>query len=471
MTDQLLSQLRATLGDNGLLVGTDTQPFLVEPRNVFHGTALAVARPGSTREVAELLGICSRAEVSVIPQGGNTGLSGGATPIDAGRPSIILSLTRMNLIEAVNPDRWSMTVQAGATIQSMQEAADSAGRLFAPDWGARGTATIGGAIACDAGGINVLRYGTTREQILGLEVVLPDGQIWDGLRSLRKDATGYDLKHIFIGSEGTLGVVTRAEVRLWPATPHSITALAAIPDIGCLPSLFESAMKHVSASLTAFELIPDVGLHRVCEVFGLPRPIAEPTEFYALIKLEAGRPVDDVLASFLETAANGGLISDAVVASTPQQTVQLWTMRDELPPMSIYRDTQHEGLKMDTAVPLDKIGEYQKVVQTIAADLVPDALCYGFGHAGDGNIHMMILPTTAEDISSFRANKAELKRRVDDATIALGGTLSAEHGVGQELRDRVSRQKPAIEWEMMRRLKRLFDPDGIMNPGKLLPPP
>jgi FAD/FMN-containing dehydrogenase len=377
----------------------------------------------------------------------------------------------MNRIESIDADRWTMTVQAGVTVEALQEAAAENNRLFAPDWGARGTATIGGAIACDAGGMNVLRYGNTREQILGLEVVFPDGRIWDGLRALRKDSSGYDIKQLFVGSEGTLGVVTRAVVRLWPATPHSVTSLAAVSDISRLPELFAMAMSSVSASLTAFELIPNVGMDRVCEVFEVKRPIEAQSEFYALIKLDSGTPVLDLMTDFLESAERSHLICDAVVASTPQQTAQLWMMRDELPPHSIYRDTQHEGLKMDTAVPLDRIADYHRVVNSIAEELVPDALCYGFGHVGDGNIHMMILPTSLDQVAAFGEKKPELKKRIDAATVAVGGTLSAEHGVGQELRDRVRAQKPELEWEIMNQLKRLFDPSGIMNPGKLLPDP
>ncbi len=465
----MLDHFRSIVGERGVLVGDDITPLLIEPRNVYTGIAEAVVRPASTEEVSEVLQVCSREGVEVVAQGGNTGLSGGATPTSSDRPAIILSLTRMNHIESVDPHRWSMTVEAGATIQAVQEAADHVDRLFAPDWGARGSATIGGAIACDAGGMNVLRYGNMREQILGLEVVMPNGRIWNGLRSLRKDSSGYDLKQLFIGSEGTLGVVTRAVVRLWPATPHSVTALAAITEVSRLSELFALAMSSASTSLTAFELIPDVGLDRVCEVFGVRRPIETRSEFYALIKLESVTPVGNAMTDLLESAENSRLICDAVVASTPQQTAQLWMMRDELPPHSIYRETQHEGLKMDTAVPLDRIADYQRVVGSIARDLVPDALCYGFGHAGDGNIHMMILPTSTDQVTSFRARKSELIKRIDAATIEFGGTLSAEHGVGQELRDRIRPQKPDIEWQMMSELKLLFDPNRIMNPGKLLP--
>ncbi len=434
MHERVLEQFRSIVGENGVLVGDQISELLTEPRNVYRGSALAAVRPSSTDEVSEVLQVCLREDVAVVPQGGNSGLSGGATPVVSDRECIVLSLTRMNRIESIDADRWTMTVQAGVTVEALQEAAAENNRLFAPDWGARGTATIGGAIACDAGGMNVLRYGNTREQILGLEVVFPDGRIWDGLRALRKDSSGYDIKQLFVGSEGTLGVVTRAVVRLWPATPHSVTSLAAVSDISRLPELFAMAMSSVSASLTAFELIPNVGMDRVCEVFEVKRPIEAQSEFYALIKLDSGTPVLDLMTDFLESAERSHLICDAVVASTPQQTAQLWMMRDELPPHSIYRDTQHEGLKMDTAVPLDRIADYHRVVNSIAEELVPDALCYGFGHVGDGNIHMMILPTSLDQVAAFGEKKPELKKRIDAATVAVGGTLSAEHGVGQELR-------------------------------------
>ena len=362
-----------------------------------------------------------------------------------------------------------MTVQAGTTIQAMHEAAAEAGLMFAPDWGARGTATIGGAIATDAGGNNVLRYGNMRDQILGLEVVLPDGRVWNGLRALRKDSSGYDLKHLFIGAEGTLGLVTRAVVRLHPATPYRQSALATLSDLDELMPLYGLLGREAPEAVTAFELVPDVGVRRVCEAFDLPHPMASSAEWYVLLTLASSKPVTDSLTALLDSAAQAGHIDDAIVAATPEQEDRLWFIRDELPPHEVYREHQAIGLKLDTAVPLDRMGEFHERVRELTAELAPRALTYGFGHAGDGNLHMMVMPTDDAHVEEFLETRQELSDRIDALVFELGGTLSAEHGIGTLLRDRVVGQKPAIEWELMRRIKATLDPANIMNPGKVLP--
>ncbi len=459
--------LRAIVGRSAVLTDEDAAPFLIDERAIFTGPAFAVVRPLTTDEVAAVVKWCANANVAVVSQGGNSGLSGGASP-PLDRRSIVLSLTRMNAIESVDIDRSTMTVQAGAIIETVQQTAAANHRLFAPDWGARGSATVGGAIATDAGGNNVVRYGNMRDNIMGLEVVLADGRVWDGLRALRKDSSGYDLKQLFVGSEGTLGVVTRAVLKLWPATPHVQSAFAALTGLDHLMDLFDLSMAIAGPTLTAFELVPEVGLSRVDELFGTGRPIKATADFYALIKLADGAPVTETLTKLFDDASQAGLISDAVIAATPTQEAQLWMIRDELSPTRTYKH-HGVGLKMDTAVPLDRIKDFFESVQSIAAEVTPDALCYGFGHVGDGNMHMMILPLADEDVAEFKAKKPELIRRVDQLTFSLNGTLSAEHGVGLELRDRVAGQKPSIEWELMRAIKDTLDPQGLMNPGKLLP--
>ncbi|MEM7284732.1 MAG: FAD-binding oxidoreductase [Actinomycetota bacterium] len=463
-----IAAIRAQLGEVGVLTGDEAAPFLVDPRGVHVGSALAVVRPASTFEVQAVVEACADHGVAIVPQGGNTGLSGGTAPTGT-TPSIVVSLSRMNRIEAVDPHRWSMTVQAGVTIQAMHEAASAADRMFAPDWGARGTATIGGAIATDAGGNNVLRYGNLRDNVLGIEAVLADGRVWDGTRALRKDSSGYDLKQLFIGSEGTLGLVTRAVVRLHPPATHEQSALAAIPGLDGLSELYALAQETAPGLVTAFELVPAIGMRRVCELYDVPRPIETEAPFYVLVKLGSTRPVTDALGTFLQTAAAEGRILDAIVAATSDQEERLWLIRDELPPQRIFPDTQRVGLKMDTAVPVDRMAEYHDAVLAAAADVVPDAVAYGFGHVGDGNLHVMILPARIEDMDAFLAARPQLEQRVDETTIAMGGTLSAEHGVGRHLRTRIRAQKPAVEWELMRSVKHVFDPDGIMNPGALLP--
>lgn len=507
-----VADLRAGLGPAGLLTGSDATPYLTGQRGLFTGEALAVVRPSSVEETSLVVRACAAHGVAIVPQGGNTGMSGGAVPAadggssasarpdsggDSGRsalpdndgdlknsaladcggrddrphesrPSIVLSMVRMNRIVSVDPDRWTITAESGATIEGVQQAAAAVHRLFAPDWGARGTATVGGAVSTDAGGNNVLRYGNMRDNVLGLEAVLADGRVWDGLRALRKDSSGYDLKQLFIGAEGTLGVVTRAVLRLHPATPHAQSALAAISGLDVLTPLLELAAARCGGDVTAFELIPGVGLERVCERLGLTRPLPTGKEFYVLVKLASAEPVSQRVGAFLNEASEHGWISDAAVAVTDEQESRLWAIRDELSPMFLW--SQHEyGLKMDTAVPVDRFGAYHDEVRSIAAELAPGALTYGFGHVGDGNLHLYVLPTSDDQVAPFLTVRDELQERIDEATFRFGGTLSAEHGIGQLLRDRIRPQKPDIEWDLMRAIKSTLDPQGIMNPGKVLP--
>lgn len=429
----------------------------------------AVVRPRSTEEVALAVAACAEAGVAVVPRGGDTGLSGGTdSPTD--RPSIVLSLDRMNEIESVDADRWTITAQAGVTIQALQEAAAAVDRKFAPDWGARGTASIGGAIATDAGGNNVVRYGNLRDHVMGVEVVTADGRIWDGRRALRKDSSGYDLKQLFIGAEGTLGVVTSAVVKLVPATPHTQSALAAITDLDALMPLFTIAHHHAPAVLTAFELMPDAAIERVRERYGVAHPITTRSEFYVLVTLASSEPVTEMLTAVLAAASEAGLVSDAVVAGGREQEAALWFLRDEIPPPRSYPEHHKLGVKLDTAVPIDRISEFISRVTGLAQTHAPDAHCYGFGHVGDGNIHMMILPTADDQVTEFLAVKPGLEQAIDKLVFELGGTLSAEHGLGLLLRDRVEPQKPPIEWELMRAIKSTLDPTDLFNPGKTLPP-
>lgn len=427
-----------------------------------------VVRPRSTDEVASVVLACAHDGVAIVPRGGDTGLSGGTTmPND--RPAVVLSLDRMNTIESVDPDRWTITAQAGVTIEALQESAAAVDRTFAPDWGARGTATIGGAIATNAGGNNVVRYGTTREHVMGIEAVLADGRIWDGRRALRKDSSGYDLKQLFIGAEGTLGIVTSAVLQLVPSTPHRQSALASIRTLDALMPLLSLIQVHAPAVLTAFELMPDVAVDRVRERYGVAHPMTKRSDYYVLLTLASSTPVTDVLTAALHAATEADLVTDAVVAATAEQESALWFLRDEIPPPRSYPDHHSLGLKLDTAVPIDRISEFIGRVSDLATRLAPDAHCFGFGHVGDGNIHMMILPTSDDGVADFLERKPALEAAVDELVFSLGGTLSAEHGLGMLLRDRVEPQKPAIEWEMMRGIKATLDPADLFNPGKVIP--
>lgn len=468
MSARLVHELRELLGDTAVLTGDDAAPSLLDARKAFTARALAVVRPADRDVVAATARWAADRGVVIVPLGGNTGLSGGTAVADA-RPTIMLSLERLRAIEEVDHDGWTMTVEAGVTIEAMQDAAAAAGRRFGPDWGARGSATIGGAIATNAGGTNVIRYGNLREQVLGVEVVLADGTVWNGLRSLRKDASGYDLKHLVIGSEGTLGIVTRAVVRLHPATPHERSALASIPSLDVLMDLFARTRSRAGDALVAFELMPTDPVRMACAKFDLVDPLDPPTEFVVLIKLSGAEPVDDRLTELLAAAADSDLVDDAVVAATPEQEANVWTIRDEINARSLF-PLQHHGLKPDSSVPIQRIAELYRGVEAIADELVPDAYTYGFGHVGDGNLHVAVVPVDEADVESFVAARPELVRRLDELVLSLGGSLSAEHGIGRDLVDRIGPQKSDIEWHLMRTIKDALDPDNRLNPGALLPP-
>jgi len=432
------------------------------------GSPLAV-RPACTAEVAQVVAACAAAGVCVVPRGGDTGLSGGTSHPTS--PSITISLERMKRIVSVDPQRWAITAEAGVTVEALQEAAAAAGRKFAPDWGARGSATLGGAISTNAGGNNVLRYGTMRDSVLGIEAVLADGRVWDGRRALRKDSSGFDLKQLFIGGEGILGIVTSAVVKLVAATPHEQSALAAIDGLDSLTPLLELAHEHCGGWLTAFELMPTLGMRRVAELRGTGLPIRTASEYCVLVKLASGEPVTDRLAGLLDASADAGLVGEAVLAATAEQESSLWILRDELSPTRAFRDSAPHGLKLDVAVPIDEIARCIREVQALAAEIAPQALGYAFGHVGDGNLHLWILPAEEGAVEPFLHVRQALTEAVDAVVIGLGGTLSGEHGIGTLLRERIAAQKSPLEWELMRALKSALDPAGLFNPGKTLPPP
>ena len=467
MSGRLIDELRELLGDTAVLTGDDAAPSLLDARKAFTAHALAVVRPADRDGVTAAMRWSAERGVVVVPLGGNTGLSGGTAVADA-RPTIMLSLERLRAIEHVDPDGWTMTVEAGVTIEAMQQAAAAAGRRFGPDWGARGTATIGGAIATNAGGNNVVRYGNLREQVLGVEVVLADGTVWDGLRSLRKDASGYDLKHLVIGSEGTLGIVTRAVVRLHPVTPHEQSALASLRSLDALMELFALVRSHAGDALVAFELMPTDPIRMAVDKFDLVDPLDPPNEFVVLVKLAGAEPVEDRLAGVLAEATRAGLVDDAVVAATPEQEANLWTIRDEINARSLF-PLQHHGLKLDDSVPIQRIAELYRGVEAIAQELAPEAYAYGFGHVGDGNLHVAVVPVDEADVESFLVARPELVSQLDGLVLSLGGSLSAEHGIGRDLVDRIGPQKPDIEWQLMRTIKNALDPDHRLNPGAVLP--
>lgn len=460
-----LEDIRKALGPKGVIEGDDLAPFTQDIRGTYKGSALLLARPATTDEVAEVVRICAANDLVIVPQGGNTGLCGGAVPRGA-RPCIILSLSRMNRIVSVDPDRYTITAEAGCILQSIHDAAAQVDRAFAMDWGARGSATVGGGVSTNAGGINVLRFGNTRDQVLGLEVVLPDGRIWNGLRALRKDSSGYDLKHLFIGAEGTLGIVTKAVLKLHPRPLHEQSMWAAVSDLARLMELFALARTIASEGLTAFELVPGYTYEKALAQYpALARPVETRAEWYVIVRFSGQQPVGDKFEDFFARAFEAGLVTDGALAQTIAQENNIWSLRDEIPPLKLIKGKM---LKWDASVPIDRIVPFLAEAQARAHAIRPDLRVIAFGHVGDGNLHMSIFPEGGQPgDAAFDALCKRVVADIDELIWSYGGSICAEHGVGVENFERLPGQKPAVELEMMARVREMFDPRGIFNPGKI----
>jgi FAD/FMN-containing dehydrogenase len=451
------------LGKSGVLTGADATSFetpVAGPRL----PSFAVLRPRSTEEVAAAVKYCGENRIAIIPQGGNTNVCRMTVPLP-GQTAVILSLSRMNRILDVDPECSTLTVEAGATLQQVQEAAAEAGRLFAPDWGARGTAQIGGAVATNGGGLNVLRYGTTREQVLGMEVVLADGRVWDGSRALIKDNSGYDLKQLFIGSEGTLGIITKVVFKLHPAPVHTCSMMAVLTDSARLMDCLNLAKKVAGHHLVAFELLDGLGIELALKRYpDLKRPLEERADWYILIRLGGGEPVDGIMQLLFERSFEDAIFSDAVLAQSEAQERNLWEIREQMIPTQYFSGQQ---IKWDVSVPISRMVDFLTRADTVARTHSREAVPYAVGHVGDGNIHYSIfLPGVPADQAEKLARA--YVEEIDSLIWSMGGSIVAEHGVGTAYRERVRRQKSTLEYEMMQRLRTLFDPEGILNPGKLL---
>ena len=467
----LVPALLAAVGPAGLVDDPDqARGFLTDWRGAWSGAAAAVVRPASTEEVAAVLRICREAGVPVVPQGGNTGLCGGAVPDSSGR-QVVLSLTRMRRVRELDPANQTITVEAGAVLQAVQEAAAAAGRLFPLSLGAEGSCTIGGNLATNAGGTAVLRYGTMRDLVLGLEVVLPDGRIWHGLRGLRKDNTGYDLKQLFIGAEGTLGVITAAVLKLFPAVRSRATAWVALPGPQAAVDLIEVVRALAGDRLTGFEVMSRQSVEFVLRhTPGVRDPFVAPHPWYALVELSdtlPGAALDAVVETALAEAFERDLAQDAVLGSGSAQTAALWAMREGI---SEAQNREGPSLKHDVTVPVSAIPAFVERTDRALAAALPGIRVVGYGHVGDGNLHYNLSKPAGSDDAEFRARADELARVVYDSVASFGGSISAEHGLGQAKRDVIADYKDPLELELMRGLKQLVDPTGLMNPGKVLPP-
>ncbi|RZU31649.1 FAD-binding oxidoreductase [Blastococcus saxobsidens] len=464
------SLLRDAVGEAGLITDpADMGRYLTDWRNAYSGRAAAVVRPGTTEEVAAVVRTCRDAGVAVVPQGGNTGLCGGSMPDDSGR-QVVLSLDRMRRVRGIDPVNQTVTVEAGVVLQAVQEAAAAEGCLFPLSLGSEGSCTVGGNLATNAGGTGVLRYGNMRDLTLGLEVVLPDGRIWNGLRGLRKDNTGYDLKHLFIGAEGTLGVITAAVLKLFPAVRSRATAWVALPSPQAAVDLIGIVRALCGDRLTGFEImsrqsVDFVLAHRA----GVRDPLDAVHPWYVLVELGDTLPdagLGGLLEAALEEAFERDVAADAVVASGSAQVAELWGLREGI---SEAQNFEGPSLKHDVTVPVSSIPAFVEQTDRALQKAVPGIRIVTYGHIGDGNLHYNLSKPAGSDDDDFRAVAEELARVVYDSTSSFDGSISAEHGLGQSKRDVIADYKDAYELELMRGLKQLFDPDGLMNPGKVLP--
>lgn len=466
-----LAELEALIGNDHVLTGADTDSYTIDWRGRYRGRALAVARPADAAEVAAVVKLCARHGVPVVPQGGNTGLCGGATPDAEGR-ALLLSTTRLNRIRAVDAQNDTITVESGCILQAVQQAAQEAGRLFPLSLAAEGSCTIGGNLATNAGGTQVLRYGNTRDLTLGLEVVTPQGEIWHGLRGLRKDNTGYDLRDLYIGSEGTLGIITAATLKLYPLPVARCTALLALASPEDAVQVLARARTGFGPALTGFELMAGNCLQAVVRLFPQQRlPFdgeSAAAPWFALLELSDSESEEHARERFetvLGDVLEAGLASDAAIAANVAQSKALWHLRESIP---LAEAELGKAIKHDVSLPISRIAEFVRTTNAALQANFPGVGHVIFGHLGDGNLHYNVTPAPGQAEADLLVLQPQVYRIVHDSVRAHDGSISAEHGVGQLKIDELPRYKDAVELDLMRRIRRALDPDGVMNPGKVV---
>ena len=468
-TPDQIARLTEIVGPAHALTDPDQQlPYLREMRDLYPGRSPLVLRPGSVEDVSQILAFCNEARIGVVPQAGNTGLVGGQTPSESGT-EIVLSVTRLNKLRSVDAPGYSMVVEAGMTLAECQDAADRAGLLLPLSLPSEGSCRIGGNLGTNAGGVGVLAYGNTRQLVLGVEAVMADGRILPGLKALKKDNTGYDLKDLLVGSEGTLGVITAAVLKLFPRPAESATALVALNEISHALDLFSMSQDAAGRAVTAFEFIPRILVDFVLRhIPGARDPFSQPHPWYVLMEISGSRPDGRAAAemeSILGDAAENGLLVDAVLANSLTQAKELWLLREGV---SDAQRREGNNIKHDVSVPIARIPEFIARADAIVEKICPGARPIQLGHFGDGNVHYNICQPLTMDNSAFLKFWEPMSSAIHGLVAEMNGSISAEHGIGRMKRASLPKYKSAVEMDLMRGIKAAFDPNGILNPGKVL---
>jgi FAD/FMN-containing dehydrogenase len=465
----LIETLGTIVGAQHVLTSGDLSAYEQDWRKRWHGKALAVVRPASTQQVAEVVKACAGAKVSMVPQGGNTGMVVGSVP-DASGQQVVLSLQRMNAVRQIDAGNMTVTVEAGCILQNLQDAAENAGFLFPLSLAAEGSCTIGGNLGTNAGGTQVLRYGNARDLCLGLEVVTAQGEVWSGLSGLRKDNTGYDLRNLMIGSEGTLGIITAATMKLYPLPVASLTAWASLPSLEHAVQLLGLAQKHLASGLTGFEVMGQFALSLVAKHFPQQRvPLWDSAPFCVVLEnsdFESEAHARERFDHLMEQALEAGIITDAVVAENMAQAKALWHIRECIP---LAQAEEGLNIKHDISIPVSRIPQFVETTDALLRQAIPGVRLVNFGHLGDGNLHYNVQCPAGEDGKAFlQAQEPGVNKLVFDSVLAHGGSISAEHGIGSLKRDELPHYKSAVALDMMRAVKKALDPLGILNPGRVL---
>jgi FAD/FMN-containing dehydrogenase len=469
MSHPLIDQLKAIVGANHVLVDGDLSAYELDWRKRSRGKALAVVRPANTVEVAAVVKACVASDVSIVTQGGNTGLVGGSIPDESGQ-QVVLSLGRMNSVRNIDAANLTMTVDAGCILQTLQDTAEKAGFLFPLSLAAEGSCTIGGNLATNAGGTQVVRYGNARDLCLGLEVVTAHGEIWHGLSGLRKDNTGYDLRDLFVGSEGTLGVITAATLKLYPMPAARLTAWAAVPSMQHAVTLLGLAHKHLGAGLTGFEVMGQFALSLVAKHYPQQRvPLWQDAPYCVLLENsdhESETHAREQFEKLLETAFEDGCVTDAVVAENLTQANQLWHIRESIP---LAQAEEGLNIKHDISIAVSRIPEFVATTDALLEAAIPGVRLVNFGHLGDGNLHYNVQAPVEGDSKTFlRDREADVNTIVYNSVARFDGSISAEHGVGSLKLDKLEHHKSPVALSMMRAIKHALDPQGVMNPGRVV---